>query len=329
MRAHATQDRVTQSPRLSAAELLRELDETQEPVTDTAWTMGYLDVMLLLLTLFAALLGINYLRGETLSEPAPLNQVELIATLPPVSKPVPVVEPSVVLAAYQTFSLPPEPEPKARPDAKLAEAETAEAEEDTPPKPNADPEPVPADAENKAAEMSLVSMISLPEPPPLPDFVVPDITDALADSGHPGLDLFADGQRLRVEIGDEILFPLGSAELGERAKAVLKQLVDGLVSRDIDISVEGHSDDLAIATDRFPSNWELSSYRATVVARHLIELGVTPERLTVTGYADTRPRVPNDSAQSRSLNRRVSLVLHPPAVAASPQGLQGEGWRRL
>ncbi|EWG98544.1 hypothetical protein Q427_29990 [Halomonas sp. BC04] len=76
-----------------------------------------------------------------------------------------------------------------------------------------------------------------------------------------------------------------------------------------DVSVEGHTDSIPIATARFPSNWELSSARAIAVLRYLAELGIDIERLRAVGYAETRPLESNDSAEGRAMNRRVELLL--------------------
>jgi chemotaxis protein MotB len=93
--------------------------------------------------------------------------------------------------------------------------------------------------------------------------------------------------------------------------------------------VEGHSDNQPINTRQFPSNWELSTRRATSVLRALVRDGVDQERLRAVGYADTRPLKPNSTPQGRAANRRVELILqiqphHPdePAAAARPAATQ-------
>ena len=79
------------------------------------------------------------------------------------------------------------------------------------------------------------------------------------------------------------------------------------------IDIEGHTDDAPISTPQFPSNWELSSARASAVARFLIGRGIKPERISVIGYADTKPKVPNRNAagnpipENRQENRRVMV----------------------
>jgi chemotaxis protein MotB len=74
--------------------------------------------------------------------------------------------------------------------------------------------------------------------------------------------------------------------------------------------VEGHTDDLPINTARFPSNWELSTGRATTVVRYLIEAWkLPPERLSSAGYGEYKPLVANTSAANRAKNRRVDIVI--------------------
>jgi chemotaxis protein MotB len=75
------------------------------------------------------------------------------------------------------------------------------------------------------------------------------------------------------------------------------------------ISVEGHTDDVPIATPQFPSNWELSSARASGVVRHFVGRGLHPDRFKAIGYAATRPLERNDSPEARARNRRVNLML--------------------
>ncbi|HEX3012013.1 MAG TPA: OmpA family protein [Syntrophomonadaceae bacterium] len=76
------------------------------------------------------------------------------------------------------------------------------------------------------------------------------------------------------------------------------------------ILIEGHTDNLPIHTAKFPSNWELSALRATAVMHVLQEnTGISPERLSVVGYGQYRPLVPNINAANQARNRRVDLVI--------------------
>ena len=84
------------------------------------------------------------------------------------------------------------------------------------------------------------------------------------------------------------------------------------------IQVEGHTDNNPIygrLRQQYPTNWELSTARATTVLRYLIEqTGMNPKDFAATGYAETRPAVPNDSDEGRAQNRRVEIVLYPERV---------------
>ncbi|EWH01296.1 OmpA/MotB family protein [Halomonas sp. BC04] len=130
----------------------------------------------------------------------------------------------------------------------------------------------------------------------------------------PGLDIegvsVAEGQQgITLRIDDNLLFSSGQADLTAQGREVLGSLREVLGAFEGDVSVEGHTDSIPIATARFPSNWELSSARAIAVLRYLAELGVGIERLRAVGYAETRPLESNDTAEGRAMNRRVELLL--------------------
>lgn len=114
---------------------------------------------------------------------------------------------------------------------------------------------------------------------------------------------------VRLDVSDRILFAPASADLTAEGLALLDQLATLLSAQTFTLSVEGHTDDVPIRTARYPSNWELASARASEVTRRLVALGIAPGRLRAIGYADTRPRVANDSAEGRARNRRVAFVL--------------------
>jgi chemotaxis protein MotB len=73
--------------------------------------------------------------------------------------------------------------------------------------------------------------------------------------------------------------------------------------------IEGHTDNTNLESLQWPSNWELSSARAINGLHYLSDYGVGEEQFSVAGYADTRPKFPNDSAESRAYNRRVDIVI--------------------
>jgi chemotaxis protein MotB len=130
-----------------------------------------------------------------------------------------------------------------------------------------------------------------------------------------------DDRGLVLELDGGTFFEPNSADLKPAQVAALTkmgQMLTGPKYTDFQIEVDGHTDDTPVATQQYPSNWELSAARAATVARLLAKLGVAPTRLEVVGYGDTRPKVPNRDAQGRALsvnqaiNRRVTLhVFHP------------------
>ena len=110
-------------------------------------------------------------------------------------------------------------------------------------------------------------------------------------------------------VTDGVLFDRGSAELKKDMIPILDGVIDILWKTEHPIRVEGHTCNLPIS-GRYPSNWELSTTRATNVVRYLIEKRhLNPRRLSAAGYADSRPIAPNDTEENRTLNRRVDIVL--------------------
>jgi chemotaxis protein MotB len=115
--------------------------------------------------------------------------------------------------------------------------------------------------------------------------------------------------RLVIRMKSAILFREGQAALTQEAERVLSGLTPVLARAPSRLRVEGHTDDVAIHSAAFPSNWELSTARALSVVRYLEEHGIGRDRLSVAGYGEFHPLVPNDGAERRALNRRVEIVL--------------------
>lgn len=115
--------------------------------------------------------------------------------------------------------------------------------------------------------------------------------------------------RLMTE-GTQPLFDLGRADLQPKAREILKKISWIVENEKIHnpIRIEGHTDNLPIHTAEFPSNWELSTRRATNVLRFLIQMGINPAQLQAAGYADTKPLAPNRPGGTPE-NRRVEIIL--------------------
>jgi len=113
-----------------------------------------------------------------------------------------------------------------------------------------------------------------------------------------------------VGLMNTVLFEPGSSEIRQEAIPTLIQI--GIIARDVHnyIRVEGNTDDVPQNSAQFPSNWELSVIRATEVLKLLItQSGVEPDKISAVGYGEYRPSVPNISAENRSHNRKVDIVI--------------------
>lgn len=137
--------------------------------------------------------------------------------------------------------------------------------------------------------------------------------------GTEGVELALEGDRgLVIRMKDSVLFDSGQAELKPAAKTVLDKLAETVKGLPNQIRIEGHTDDRPIHTPQYPSNWELSTARATNVIRYLIErCGLSPKRLSAAGYGEYRPVADNSSEAGRARNRRVDIVLLPLTFAAN------------
>jgi len=109
---------------------------------------------------------------------------------------------------------------------------------------------------------------------------------------------------------DKVLFDSGQATLKPESLPLLGEVANLLnVATNHQIAVEGHTDSVPISSAQYPSNWELSTARATTVVRYFLTRGVTASRLAAAGYADLHPIASNATDRGRQLNRRVEIVL--------------------
>jgi chemotaxis protein MotB len=119
--------------------------------------------------------------------------------------------------------------------------------------------------------------------------------------------------RLTVSVLEEVLFESGKAEIDAEGKQVLDSVASILKALDNRlIMIEGHTDNVAIGSklvERYPTNWELSTARATTILRYLEDKGVSPSDLGAAGFSEYRPVAPNDSDSNRQKNRRIDIVL--------------------
>jgi chemotaxis protein MotB len=115
---------------------------------------------------------------------------------------------------------------------------------------------------------------------------------------------------LLIRLNSQVLFESGSAEILSEGKRTLDALGKPLIPLENEILIQGHTDNVPINTPLFPSNWELSTKRATNVVVYLIEsLNLDPSKLTATGNGEYRPIGDNNTAEGRQKNRRIEIMI--------------------
>lgn len=144
-------------------------------------------------------------------------------------------------------------------------------------------------------------------------FDTPEIPQDMIEVGF-------DDDGVVIDFSSAAFFEPGTAELLPVAEVILAKMKRELEESPYDlflIDIEGHTDNTPTSTVAYPSNWELSAARASVVVRHLIELGLEKERMKASGYADIQPKYPNIDIMEQPIpenqlkNQRVSMRLYP------------------
>jgi chemotaxis protein MotB len=125
-----------------------------------------------------------------------------------------------------------------------------------------------------------------------------------------------------LNLSQNVLFAPGSAQVGPEGRAVLAKVAERVKTIPHRVVVRGHTDDVPIDSERFPSNWELAGARASGVVRILAEDGVDPSRLEAVSRGEFDPVASNDTEEGRAKNRRIEIALIPvepiPDVASPP-----------
>lgn len=120
----------------------------------------------------------------------------------------------------------------------------------------------------------------------------------------------AQKEGIAISLSGNLLFDSGRAEIRGESTVVLDKIADRLRSIPNDIRVEGHTDNIQIDSDVYPTNWELSAARATSVTRYLAEAArLPPKRLSAQAFSEYRPVADNNSREKRAMNRRVDLLI--------------------
>jgi chemotaxis protein MotB len=124
-----------------------------------------------------------------------------------------------------------------------------------------------------------------------------------------------DAKGVKIEFANVALYQSGSADIKSEAISTLKEVTRVIRETSHEshmVEVQGHTDDVPIHTEKFPSNWELSSVRAINVVKYLLAQGIEKERLKAAGYADSRPKENSQNLplnQQRQNNRRIVVFV--------------------
>lgn len=249
--------------------------QTGDPPSDSivlhdGWTMSFIDLLMLLLTLFVLLLSYKN-DGNTTNNPVmAANTVPQILT---------IVHKDTHKAVSPIASTPDDP-PASQPATETAGA-----------------------SKRQDIINNIVEKLNQ-------DYVRQDDT-------HDEVRISAGTNSVNLEISEAILFAPANDDLTARGEEVLKQLAGVLVDYPFRLSVEGHTDNIPISSAKFPSNWELSTARATRVTRKLIDDGFPAASIRSIGYGDTQPLADNSTPEGRAKNRRVSIVMDLPGDIAN------------
>jgi chemotaxis protein MotB len=112
-----------------------------------------------------------------------------------------------------------------------------------------------------------------------------------------------------MRLSEHTLFDVGIASLSPESVSLLQKIGAVISKTSYRVQIEGHTDNLPINSEKFPSNWELSTARAVNVLRYFIDVhGISPHRLFAVGFGEYQPLVPNASPAQRAKNRRVEII---------------------
>lgn len=261
-----------------------ELPEEEKPGIP-AWVVTFADLMSLLMCFFVLLLSFSEIDAQKFKQIAG----ELSKAFG-VQRDVPALEiPEGTSPIFDKFS-PAPPEPTVVNEVRQTTTEEA---------PELQPLKSPTDVAVEAAMDKQIQDTM--------DDILQVLEPAIADGR---INVSEDQRRIVIRVEEKGSFPSGSAELTWEFEGLLLDMAEVIEGIPGDLTIEGHTDNVPIRTDRFYSNWDLSAARAAAVANVLVARDqVEPTRLAVTGLADTEPRVPNTSPENRARNRRVEIII--------------------
>jgi chemotaxis protein MotB len=143
-------------------------------------------------------------------------------------------------------------------------------------------------------------------------YVQKRLEDEIPEDERQGVltDIRSDAVGVKIQLAASKLFTSGSAKLKSDSALALDHIGKLLKESNRKIIIEGHTDDLPIHSSEYPSNWELSAARATMIVRYLnIRHKIPASQLVPVAYADTKPVVPNTSEENRARNRRIEIKI--------------------
>lgn len=154
----------------------------------------------------------------------------------------------------------------------------------------------------------------VPQEGPGPEEILEDIDRSLqaslGEESKEMIELNTDSVGVRVSLAANSFFDSGNAYIRRESLKALDLIAKVLRKNTRPVLIEGHTDSMPISTEQFPSNWELSSARASTIVRYFVERHmISPKRMAAIGYADQRPIVPNDTEQHRARNRRIDILI--------------------
>lgn len=253
-----------------------------------AWIVTFADLMSLLLTFFVLLLSFSSMEvnefkklAGAMRESFGLQSFERLAGFVELEGGIVGTEARTVTAI---------PLPEAEMPEKIGPEQPIEEEEPEPEKPAQEV----ADLQEEASRRTFNDIQTV-----LADEIASDIMDVVRA-----------GNVTVVRFPDRVSFPSGRGDLKPEFLPVLAKLLAVLEESDGQIIISGHTDNVPISTDQYRSNWDLSAGRAASVAHYIIDqTTIDPGRITVQGYADSRPLAPNDTVDNRAKNRRVEITI--------------------
>ncbi|HCR14081.1 OmpA family protein [Solidesulfovibrio sp.] len=291
------------------------------------WPISLADMMTLLLCFFLLIVAVSHVDLNRYERVADSMQKAMVTDRPAPRQKTAEAPPVTAKTA------PPKPEKAPEPSTVRSKVSHTTLKSETPPpepeKPKEHPAPSQAVAQPKPGEAQPAPAAKAPQPPakaPENERTGPtrksldDIRKELAgklDIASGAVEIVPRENGVELSLRGAAFFDLASADIKPAGLPLLRDIAATLAGTPYKVTVEGHTDNLPIESWLYPSNWELSSARASRVARFLIDHGVAREHLRVEGLADTMPVAPNTDEAGRSLpenqakNRRVVILVSP------------------